>query len=174
MRFRPHRPAGFTLIELMIVVILIGIFSGLMVAEMRGTYEDALLRSTARKIISAVNLASSKAITSNQAHALVLEPEEGRLRIVLDRESGSLEEEKLDARIQVDVHPLPPQGDDEAEPASEGQPATERRSERIRFFPDGTADGCEIALRDRLGVEVLLHINPVTGRARVLNQEAAP
>ena len=59
MRARVNSQRGFTLIELMIVIILIGIFTGLMVGEMRGTFEDALLRSTARKLIATANLADA-------------------------------------------------------------------------------------------------------------------
>ena len=41
----PNRSA-FTLIELMVVMVLIGIMTAVILPEMKGTYEDALLRST--------------------------------------------------------------------------------------------------------------------------------
>jgi len=173
MRARPNSQSGFTLIELMVVLILIGIFSGLMFAEMRGTYEDSLLRSTARKIISAANLAASQAVTLNRAHFLFLERDSSRLRIRMEQESASEEQETLDSRIKVEVRPLKEPSDEESDDvlATEGQ--KQRDMEEIEFFPDGTADAREITLRDRMGVELVLRINPVTGRIRIRESETA-
>src|SRR5207248_1474465 len=68
---------GFTLIELMVVVVLIGVVTAMILPEMRGTFDDILLRSTGRDLVSAFGLASSQAVTVNQLH-----------RVRLDRASG--------------------------------------------------------------------------------------
>jgi type II secretion system protein H len=173
MRARPISQAGFTLIELMVVLTIIGIFSGLMFAEMRGTFEEALLRSTARKIVAAASLAGSKAVAQNRAHSLFVDPVGGRLQILVEQERDPVDEEKLDPRIQVDVHSASTvmEEDDRDEPTA-AREERKRELERIEFFPDGTADAREITLRDRMGVELSLRINPVTGRIRILEQEA--
>jgi hypothetical protein len=41
----------------------------------------------------------------------------------------------------------------------------------ISFYPDGTADGGDITLRDREGFRLLLHINPVTARIHIVEME---
>jgi prepilin-type N-terminal cleavage/methylation domain-containing protein len=41
---------AFTLIELMVVIVLIGIMTAMIIPEMKGTFEEALLRSTAREL----------------------------------------------------------------------------------------------------------------------------
>src|SRR4051794_35243064 len=64
---------GFTLIELMAAVVLIGIVTAMILPEMKGTFEDMLLRSTGRNLVSAFGLASSQAITVNQAHRVRLD-----------------------------------------------------------------------------------------------------
>jgi type II secretion system protein H len=170
MRSGPSNRSGFTLIELMIVLVLIGIFSGLMLAEMRGTYEDALLRSSARKIISAVNLAASKAVTVNRNHAVWLNPAENRLKIQLENQSEPIEEMSLDSRITV-IPREPSQPLEEDETPEDAVPP-KGDLQKITFHPDGTADSREIVLRDRMGIELVLRINPVTGRIRALESEA--
>ena len=172
MRAGPTSQTGFTLIELMVVLIIIGIFSSLMLAEMHGTYEDALLRSTARKIISAANLANSQAVTLNRTHALILDATSSRMRIQMAQESASAQEESLDSRIKVEVRDFALQydGNDADEPRAERE-QKQRNLETIQFFPDGTADPREITLRDRTGVELALRINQTTGRIRVIESE---
>src|SRR4051812_45430675 len=64
---------GFTLIELMIVVVLIGIMTAMIIPEMKGTFQDALLRSTGRRLVETLNLANSRAVSLNQAHQVVFD-----------------------------------------------------------------------------------------------------
>ena len=104
---------GFTLIELMVVIVLIGIMTAMIVPEMRGTLEDAVLRSTARKLVSVFSLASSRAVTVNQLHRVRLDPKTGRyaLETMRTREEGGggfapvrdipESEGELDTRISV-------------------------------------------------------------------------
>src|SRR5207302_10357356 len=69
---RPRSRCGFTLIEMMVVVVLIGIVTAVIIPEMKGTYEDALLRSTSRELVSTFNVAYSRAVTLNQIHRVRL------------------------------------------------------------------------------------------------------
>jgi type II secretion system protein H len=176
--------AGFTLIELMVVIILIGIMTAVILPEMRGTYEDALLRSTSRELVGVCDLASSHAISANRVHRLRVDPKTGHYSIQRRAEERGLEmsfvaarevpggEGELDTRITVEIHTA---GDDPlAAGAEEAPPATGReersgpREDGITFYPDGTADPSEILLRDRDGFRLALRINPVTARVRII------
>lgn len=175
------RRRGFTLVELMVVLVLIAVLSGVIVAEMKGTFEDALLRSTARELMSVCALASSRSITTLQPHTVVIEPREGRYaieRMVRDEELGSVArtmrdvhggEGQLDERITVTVRdPARPVEEEDAgrTDAKADEPA---RPGAITFYADGTADAREISLMDRAGFELKLQVNPITSRVRVVD-----
>src|SRR2546421_5984115 len=107
--------AGFTLIEMLGVVVLIGIMTALIVPQMKGTYENALLRATSRKIVNVFGLASSRAIALNQVHRVRLDRKNTRYvieRPVRDGEgtSGFVParevsggEGELDSRIAIEA-----------------------------------------------------------------------
>jgi prepilin-type N-terminal cleavage/methylation domain-containing protein len=182
-RESPDRSA-FTLIELMVVIVLIGVMAAMILPEMKGTYEDALLRSTSRELISVCGLAASHAVSVNQAHRLWLDRKTGHYsierlapdlgserRLVSAREvPGGVGE--LDSRIAIEIHAS---SDDPAEgapqgwtPVPGGGAQAERRDDAITFYPDGTADASEIVLRDRDGFRLALQINPITARVRII------
>src|SRR5438045_4322565 len=69
---------AFTLMELMVVLVLIGIVSALIIPQMKGTYEDRLLRSTSRELVDVFGLAYSRAVSLNQLHRVHLDFASGR------------------------------------------------------------------------------------------------
>lgn len=197
---------GFTLIELIVVIVLMGIMAAMIVPEMRGTYGDAVLRSGGRELANVCSIASSRAVSFNQVHRVHVDPATRRFRIErrvrgpgreaafvpLRDVSGS--EGSLGGSVSVRIRSMaqPAEGASEGagrgfgmdadtgfeaelglEPGGRGMGSAseeERQpSQALRFFPDGTADRGEIVLRDPEGFGLILRVNPVTGRVRVLD-----
>src|SRR5882757_2524280 len=105
---------AFTLVELMVVIVVIGVLSAMIIPEMTGTYEDALLRSTSRELVNAFSIASSRAVSLNQLHRVRLDTKTGRYVIekrVRETLQGdefkpidiSESEGRLDTRISIQV-----------------------------------------------------------------------
>lgn len=171
--------SGFTLMELMVVVVMIGIMTALIIPEMKGTYEGALLRSTGRKLMSVIQLANSRAITRSQIQRVRIDSKDGRVSI----EGGSAKGQanntsndlpggdgKLDSRITIEIKPA---GEEPSESPGavasfvSGDDLGKRGQEQtITLYPDGTADAVEIVLRDREGFRLGLRINPITARVQ--------
>jgi type II secretion system protein H len=171
---------AFTLMELMVVIVLISIMTALIIPEMKGTYEDALLRSTGRELAEAFALASSRAVSQNQSHRVQLDAHSGRYLVERKTRLGGQEifvplkdvsgsEGKLDPRIAVEIrHPgeMTEVVAGEPPPSGDNQPSVQPDS--IAFNPDGTADAIEILLRDRAGFQLVLQLNPVTARVHIV------
>ncbi len=91
MRDRASHTSGFTLLELMIVVMIIGIMTAVIIPEMKGSFEDALLRSTSRKLVDLFSLANSRAVGMNRAQQVRLDSKNGRYFVESsDRNRGSV------------------------------------------------------------------------------------
>jgi prepilin-type N-terminal cleavage/methylation domain-containing protein len=187
------RCSGFSLVELMAVLVVIAIMAVMIVPEMRGTYGDALLRSSARKLISACHLANSRAIALHLPQRLRVDAKTGRYFTeptapeggASDRESGNAArfrpiEGRIDSRVTIEIggNTAEPRtnGDEAMAPNSQAPPesaelldpmAIEGAGNLISFLPDGTAQGPEIVLRDREGFRLALRVHPTTARVRV-------
>lgn len=166
-----HRPQNaFTLVELMVVIVIIGITTSIIVAEMGGTLEDALLRSNARTLVDVCDAASNRAVASGQAQVLRIDQKTGRFSV--EARPTSADEElpaptasgSLDTRVELDIRDLQPEGESDPEDDASEAPAPET----LTFRADGTTDAREFLLRDRAGGELLLRINPATSRVRIV------
>lgn len=166
---------AFTLIELMVVVAIIGIISAMIIPQMQGTFDDALLRSTARDLVNVFSLASSRAVAMNQSYQVRFDTQNKRYAVERQIHDGTQEnyvplkdvsgsEGKLDSRINITINPA---GENPTEDDSGVGPADQSAPDAISFYPDGTADPAEVRLRDRDGFQVLMQINPVTARVQL-------
>lgn len=175
---------GFTLIELMVVIMIIGVMSAAIVTEMRGSFDDALLRGTARKVIDLCDTASARAISVHQPYILKFDSAAGRYVIRpkaenptdvgIARETEMPVEGELDSRITMDIREVQASEEqpDSETPAIAAERDRRARADVINFYPDGTADAREFFFRDRTGVELQLRLNPVTGRVRIVEPAA--
>ena len=182
-RSKAEGPKAFTLIELTVVILLIAIMSAAIIPAMRGTYQDALLRSTSRDLVNSLGIAYSRAVSLNQLHRVRFDTRTGRY-LIERRDPAGVREEfvpvkdipgsegTLDARISLQIHK---QGDDAADAAPQpanspagGDQAMAESDGTVSFYPDGTADAAELELRDRDGFRLALQINPTTARVHIV------
>ncbi len=170
----------------MVVIVLLGIVSAMIIPEMKGTFGDALLRSTGRELVGVFSLASTRAISLNLAHRVRLEPDSGRYLIEKRTGRGGSRDQfvpatevlggqgELDRRIAIEIRKSADaaleQGEQGPEAAGAAREGPEQgRSLDIEFYPDGTAEAAQVLLQDRDGFRLCLRLNPITARVRILD-----
>lgn len=119
---------GFTLIEMMIVLVILGILVAVTLRPLAGPRHAADMRTATLEIASALRLARSVAITSGRAQIFALNTASGAFMAANSRAVG---------RLPADVH------------AMLTTVTSERSDERtgsIRFFADGSATGGGVKL----------------------------
>ncbi len=167
---------------MLVVVAIVGIMSAAIIGEMRGTYQDAILRSTSRELAGAFNAASSRAIAINRPHRIHIDTLAHRYFLergtrggtdfvpARDVPGGS---GNLDSRIAITIlepgvtSPDDAGGEPLLDSGSAGQVPSNGLEEGVTFYPDGTAEAREIELADRDGHRLSLRINPVTSRVQI-------
>jgi type II secretion system protein H len=169
--------AAFTLIELMVVLIVIAIMSAVIVGEMSGGFQDALLRSSGRQLISVFNFASSRAISVNRLYRVRFDRGTGRYFVekhargdqFVPTRDGPGSEGAIDSRISIRVQES---GEMETASAEVQTDRPERAPDNaVNFYPDGTTDGRQIELRDRDGFGLALLVSSVTARVQIIELE---
>ncbi len=168
----------------MVVIVIIGIITAVTLPEMKGTFEEALLRSSGRRMAAALKMAHSQAVTQHTKYRVRVEPGTGKYWIEARLESDGVQtafqpvptvrgsEGTIDPRIQV-LLTRGSEGDEEDDTRGGGrsQAAIPPEQDSLYFYPDGTSDPGQILLRDREGITLRMRLHPSTSRVRFMTPE---
>jgi general secretion pathway protein H len=144
------RHAGFTLLELLIVIALMGIIAALVVPMFGGPVSTSELRATARQLAAGLRLARSEAVSERRETFLVVDVAGKRFKV--DREAR---EHALPSK--VDLKLFTAQND-----------LVSQNVGSIRFYPDGGSNGGRITVASgarKFDVDV----DWLTGRVAILD-----
>ena len=133
---RPPRRAAFSLIELLLVAVLVGIASAVAIPRFVNSFKGARLRSAARTLSMASRYARSTAVLHQKDMALIFYPERNEVEMVsLGRFVGAADQERfLDSRGRRAVAGLL---DEDDLPPRESLATPEIESEMVRELPEG-------------------------------------
>jgi general secretion pathway protein H len=151
LRKRNLRAAGFTLLELMLVLVIIAIASALVAPAIGNRFTSADPRQAIIQLRAAMELLRVSAIEEGKEEILVMAPEDGRYW----HEGGG--EEAV----------VPPES---GELIAQGRFQRETGEVEFHFYPDGTNSGGEVRIekpRNEGGKIYSLVLNPLLGTATV-------
>lgn len=156
-----HRATGFTLLEVMVVVVVIGVLASFVRLAIGDGGRASRLRDTARLVQQLTTVAAQEAVLSSRPIALVVTGNQFQLQELRD---GDWHARDTDALFRVRNLPagvelvIAAPGRDAFEALSMASPAI--------FFPDGTAETLAMELRDP-GVSARVRLAPEADGYRV-------
>jgi len=153
--FGTRRPSGFTLIELVVVVAIVGMLLASVAIRFDSLTVSARLRASAREIASTIGLAHSRASATGRAQTIVFDTDSQQYWI----ESSAQEERASAARgLYRSISFRDIQIGDEL--------YGERGTLSIEISPLGITSACMIHLEAEGGGEMTLEVCPLTGSVR--------
>ncbi len=181
-RTRAATNGGFSLIELVVVILLLGIMTAFAVPKFKGMYQQSEMARVATKLIELINYAHQRAVLEQQPQTLIADIREGEYWMeVLDEERESKRRgsrtrssrrrqktlKTLDGKLPKDyefTYCYLPLKDD----------VVRRDEARLVFYPDGSCDGMHLILarldpdNDRNDRYIFIRLNSNTGKISVL------
>lgn len=145
---------GFTLIELVLVLFIIGIASALAVGILYRSMDNIRLKTAAKDISASLRYARSHAVAGEKIYSFVMN-KNGYGLYTEQYDKSDTGREKTSFVFQK----ILPQGI-----AAEYQ---EIEDIRIDFYPQGDSTGGEIRLRNEKGAELLITIEKITGKVKI-------
>jgi general secretion pathway protein H len=160
----PWRP-GFTLIELIIVLFVIGIASGLVgivISRSSGNFE---LKNNAKELSAILRYARNQAITEKKMYCFFIDSNERMYRLYAEKGKDDEENGDTEKFVQVMTKPIP----GELQISIKGK---DPDSSFIEFFPVGYSTGGTIEVVNQKGAIYSLTVNRITGKVDIWQGES--
>jgi general secretion pathway protein H len=168
MTSRDH--SGFTLLELLVVLVLISILSALLAPRVGNSIRNMTLTGAAQKIAASLRYARSRAVSEKETYVAVLDFKKSSLSILTAQGSAGVKTAKLsiDAKEEssrLKVYELP--GGVQVAKTKSGEGEADSGLFQIFFFPNGSTSGGWIVLRNDVGKRCRIEVDVITGAVRL-------
>jgi general secretion pathway protein H len=136
---------GFTLLELIVVLLIAGWIVSLVIPSVSATLESERLRSATADVRSTFTLARTLAASSGRERAVIFSLDRGAYEV------GGKERQVPEGVMFDSIRT--------------GGETVDHGEVRIMFFPDGSAEEAEVVLASRGGGRMRVTLDPLTGIA---------
>lgn len=150
---------GFTFIEILMVIVILGVFVAMATPHFRNTYFELELASQARSLAKFLTYAEERAVVEGKAYQFEIDPVERRYWLTAEVEKEQEGEEGTHfARIEGRYGRTVTLPNSITVASDKG---------RILFYPDGSSDPFSLSLKDQEGRELVLKNGKPFGVVRV-------
>jgi len=163
------RLEGFTLIELIIVLVILSVITALVVPSLTRSLSRMNVESTARRVASALRLARSLAVTEKVPYGAMFDMNADMLIVISYQqtaEEGDSLEPEANHRVPPRVYMLTDGVHLKEGVALNGETVTTGVFQ-VAFFPGGGTSGGEVVLGDDEGRSFSIALDRITGSVRI-------
>ncbi len=165
--------AGFTLLELIVVLVIVGLVSAIAAPRFVGSLTKTHLRTSVQKIASALRYARSQAVSEKKTYFAVFDFEKNGCFIEPEKS-----EQKDDPHAEVEAEAAATEGSPEKKAGAKayflpetvriekgviGEEVIESDSFKLEFYPVGNSSGGEVVLLDEKENRFRILVDPITG-----------
>ena len=166
LRTFPHSPLGFTLLELLVVLVIISLMSALIAPKITGTMVNLKLKTASKKVSAALRYARSNAASEKRTYAAAFDLDRNRLSIFTAPIDGG-ENDEEPAEDEKESAPGPkvydlPEGI-RVEKGVAGNEEVDSGLFQILFFPNGSSSGGDVILANDRGRWYKISVDFITG-----------
>lgn len=195
-RVRPPKWTGFSLVELLCVLVMLAVLAGLAMPSFVSGLREERLRSSCRNVISLMRIARSRAATHAETVRLNFDLVEGRFFLSEPEETTPqaaaattfqpserewalvrthvARERKLPDEVSfLYVGSSPGESDRQRINVRQQELGARTDYEYIEFYPDGTAEETYVAITNTVDSKLVIFLNGVTGDLVILSPEDA-
>ena len=162
---------GFSLIELLVVLVLISVFSAFVGVNVGGSLSNMGLKTASKKVAASLRYARSRAITESIPYVALLDLNQNRMTIKPDSASSGSEKETGDVSSKLTEsgvkHFNLPEGVKFKNALTYDGAESDSRFFAIVFMPNGCSSGGTILLENNRERQSAVKIDFVTGTVRV-------
>jgi general secretion pathway protein H len=159
---------GFTLLELLIVISLIGLLAGLTVPRFAGVLTTIQTKSAVKKVAAMLRHARSQAVSKQQPHTVHFDLNSGQVTLGTTTASFATAHnaltESLDSTI-IKTYQLPDKTTITKAVSQDGVSETEQFT--ITFYPAGNSSGGEIILSGKKGHIFHVEVDFISGICQI-------
>ena len=162
--------SGFTLFELLVVILIISLISAFVMPRMAASLPGVQLKSTTRAVAASLRFARSKAVSESKPHVAIFDYSQKRLAVEpIENPMDALQLDSLREilnRSQLDrVYEIP----DEIELTVMNNDGVEENTDLfpILFLPRGDSTGAKIILQNPRQRKYTVTVDRITGRVEI-------
>jgi general secretion pathway protein H len=158
--------SGFTLLELLIVMVIVGFMAALVVPAIGHSLDNLRLRTVTREVSASLRYTRSRAVSEKMTYCALFDPEKKMLTISGEKNPApskdtSEEQEKVGREVYIfPKHII-------VKLVSHEEDAVEPVPFAIRFFPNGSSSGGEFLLMNARERRYRIFVDFITGLVRV-------